>query len=85
MFHRLSDDADAARAWHLLGKVHSDRGQQGGGEAASGPRLASGAGDAGVEAWIRYWLLQVSTLEPDAVRAGHCPSSRGPRLGPGAR
>ena len=65
-FHRLGEDLDAARAWHLLGKVHSDRGQQ----AAAGEaleralELASGAGDAGVEAWIRYWLLQVSTLGP---------------------
>ena len=66
VFHRLGEDADAARAWHLLGKVHSDRGQQ----AAAGEaleralELASRAGDAGVEAWIRYWLLQVSTLGP---------------------
>ena len=28
VFHRLDEDLDAARAWHLLGKVHSDRGQQ---------------------------------------------------------
>ena len=66
VFHRLREDLDAAGAWHLLGKVHSDRGQQ----AAAGEaleralELASAAGDAGVEAWIRYWLLQASSLGP---------------------
>ena len=66
VFHRLGDDLDAARAWHLLGKVHSDRGQQAAAAEAleRALELAMGAGDAGVEAWIRYWLLQVSTLGP---------------------
>ena len=66
VFHRLDEDLDAARAWHLLGKVHSDRGQQAAAAEAleRALELASGAGDAGVEAWIRYWLLQVSTLGP---------------------
>ncbi len=66
VFHRLEEDLDAARAWHLLGKVHSDRGQQAAAAEAleRALELASGAGDAGVEAWIRYWLLQVSTLGP---------------------
>ena len=67
---RLSDDADAARAAAPARKVHSRRGQQ----AAAGEaleralELASGAGDAGVEAWIRYWLLQVSTLDVPCER-----------------
>jgi tetratricopeptide (TPR) repeat protein len=66
IFHRLGEDLDAARAWHLLGKVHSDRGQQAAAAEAleRALELAGGAGDAGVEAWIRYWLLQVSTLGP---------------------
>ncbi len=66
VFHRLDEDLDAARAWHLLGKVHSDRGQQAAAAEAleRALELASGAGDSGVEAWIRYWLLQVSTLGP---------------------
>jgi class 3 adenylate cyclase/tetratricopeptide (TPR) repeat protein len=66
VFHRLDEDLDAARAWHLLGKVHSDRGQQAAAAEAleRALELASQAGDVGVEAWIRYWLLQVSTLGP---------------------
>jgi class 3 adenylate cyclase/tetratricopeptide (TPR) repeat protein len=66
VFHRLGEDLDAARAWHLLGKVHSDRGQQAAAAEAleRALELAAGAGDAGVEAWIRYWLLQVQTLGP---------------------
>jgi tetratricopeptide (TPR) repeat protein len=66
VFHRLDEDLDAARAWHLLGKVHSDRGQQAAAAEAleRALELAGQAGDVGVEAWIRYWLLQVSTLGP---------------------
>ena len=66
VFDDLGEELDAARAWHLLGKLHSDRGQQAA-AAESLERaleLAAAAGDAGVEAWIRYWLLQVSTLGP---------------------
>ena len=66
VFHRLDEDLDAARAWHLLGKVHSDRGQQAAAADAleHALELAGRAGEAGVEAWIRYWLLQVSTFGP---------------------
>ena len=66
VFHRLDETLDAARAWHLLGKYHSDRGQQTAAAEAleRGLELAQEAGDTGVEAWIRYWLLQASTLGP---------------------
>lgn len=66
VFHELGEELDEARAWHLLGKVHSDHGQQAA-AAESLERaleLVTGVGDSGVEAWIRYWLLQVSTLGP---------------------
>ena len=46
VFHRLSDDADAARAWHLLGKVHSDRGQQAAAARRSSGRSSSRAAPA---------------------------------------
>ena len=64
VFHRLDEDVDAARAWHLLGKVHSDRGQQAAAAEAleRALELVGRADDAGVEAWIRYWLLQVRRL-----------------------
>lgn len=67
VFHRLGDDLDAARAWHLLGKFHSDRGQQTAAAEAleQGLELASGSGDTGVEAWIRYWLLQARPWAPN--------------------
>ncbi len=66
VFQRLGDPIDEARAWHLLGKVHSDRGQQAAAAEAleHALELVSEAGDAGTEAWIRYWLLQASTLGP---------------------
>lgn len=66
VFHEMGEELDEARAWHLLGKVHSDHGQQAA-AAESLERaleLATGCGDPGIEAWIRYWLLQVSTLGP---------------------
>lgn len=66
VFDRLGEDLDAARAWHLLGKVHSDRGQQAAAAEAleRALELASGGAGPGIEAWIRYWLLQVSALGP---------------------
>ena len=67
VFDELGEPLDAARGWHLLGKLHSDRGQQAAAAEAleHALELASSAGGAaGVEAWIRYWLLQVSTLGP---------------------
>jgi class 3 adenylate cyclase/tetratricopeptide (TPR) repeat protein len=66
VFHELGEELDEARAWHLLGKVHSDHGQQAA-AAESLERaleLVSRAGDPGIEAWVRYWLLQVQTLGP---------------------
>ncbi len=70
VFHRLDADLDAARAWHLLGKYHSDRGQQTAAADAlqHGLELAQRAGDRGVEAWIRYWLLQAFTLGPNPCK-----------------
>ncbi len=66
VFDRRGEHLDAARAWHLLGKYHSDRGQQTAAADAleHGLELAREAGDQGVEAWIRYWLLQAWTLGP---------------------
>jgi tetratricopeptide (TPR) repeat protein len=66
VFSQRGERLDEARALHLIGKLHSDRGQQAA-AAESLERaleLATGEGDTGVEAWIRYWLLQVSTLGP---------------------
>jgi class 3 adenylate cyclase/tetratricopeptide (TPR) repeat protein len=65
-FQRLGDDLDTAKAWHLLGKVHSDRGEQAAAAEAleHALELAQRAGDSGVEAWIRYWLLQAAVFGP---------------------
>jgi class 3 adenylate cyclase/tetratricopeptide (TPR) repeat protein len=65
-FQRLGNDLDTAKAWHLLGKVHSDRGEQAAAAEAleHALELAQGAGDKGVEAWIRYWLLQAAVFGP---------------------
>jgi class 3 adenylate cyclase/tetratricopeptide (TPR) repeat protein len=66
VFQRLGDDLDTAKAWHLLGKVHSDRGEQAAAAEAleHALELAQRAGDGGVEAWIRYWLLQAAVFGP---------------------
>ena len=65
-FQRLGDDLDTSKAWHLLGKVHSDRGEQAAAAEAleHALELAQRAGDTGVEAWIRYWLLQAAVFGP---------------------
>lgn len=65
-FQRLGDDLDTAKAWHLLGKVHSDRGEQAAAAEAleHALELAQRARDTGVEAWIRYWLLQAAVFGP---------------------
>jgi class 3 adenylate cyclase/tetratricopeptide (TPR) repeat protein len=65
-FQRLGDDLDTAKAWHLLGKLHSDRGEQAAAAEAleHALELAQRAGDSGVEAWIRYWLLQAAVFGP---------------------
>ncbi len=62
----LGDVLDEAKAWHLLGKVHSDRGEQAAAAEALERALeqAERAGDPGVEAWIRYWLLQAAVFGP---------------------
>ncbi len=62
----LGDELDEAKAWHILGKVHSDRGEQAAAAEALERALeqAERAGDAGVEAWIRYWLLQAAVFGP---------------------
>ena len=66
VFQELGDDLGAAKAWHLLGKAHSDRGEQAAAQEAFEHALefARRAGDDGVEAWIRYWLLQVAVFGP---------------------
>jgi tetratricopeptide (TPR) repeat protein len=66
VFQELGDDLGAAKAWHLLGKAHSDRGEQAAAQEAFEHALefAREAGDEGVEAWIRYWLLQVAVFGP---------------------
>ncbi len=66
VFGELSDDAGAAKAWHLLGKAHSDRGEQAAAQEAFEHALecARRAGAAGVEAWVRYWLLQSAAFGP---------------------
>ncbi len=66
IFQELGDDLGAAKAWHLLGKAHSDRGEQAAAQEAFEHALefARAAGDEGVEAWIRYWLLQVAVFGP---------------------
>jgi class 3 adenylate cyclase/tetratricopeptide (TPR) repeat protein len=66
VFQDLGDNLGAAKAWHLLGKAHSDRGEQAAAQEAFEHALefAREAGDEGVEAWIRYWLLQVAVFGP---------------------
>lgn len=66
VFQELGDDLGAAKAWHLLGKAHSDRGEQAAAQEAFEHALefARAGGDEGVEAWIRYWLLQVALFGP---------------------
>ncbi|MGI9020604.1 MAG: ATP-binding protein [Solirubrobacterales bacterium] len=66
IFQQLGDELGAAKAWHLLGKAHSDRGEQAAAQEAFEHALefARSAGDAGVEAWIRYWLLQAAVFGP---------------------
>jgi class 3 adenylate cyclase/tetratricopeptide (TPR) repeat protein len=66
LFARLGDDAGTAKAWHLLGKAHSDRGEQAAAQEAFEHALefARAAREAGIEAWIRYWLLQAAVFGP---------------------
>ena len=68
VFTELGDDLGAAKAWHLLGKAHSDRGEQAAAKEAFEHALAyaRAAGDAGVEAWIRYWLVHAAVFGPVA-------------------
>jgi len=66
LFAGLGDDAGAAKAWHLVGKAHSDRGEQAAAQEAFEHALgyARGVDAPGVEAWVRFWLLQASVLGP---------------------
>ena len=66
VFTDLGDPLGAAKAWHLLGKAHSDRGEQAAAKEAFEHALefAREAGDAGVEAWIRYWLVHAAVFGP---------------------
>jgi class 3 adenylate cyclase/tetratricopeptide (TPR) repeat protein len=66
VFQGLGDDLDTAKAWHLLGKVHSDRGEQAAAAEAleHALELAQRTGETGVEAWIRDGLLQANVLGP---------------------
>ena len=66
VFGELGDDEGAAKAWHLLGKAHSDRGEQAAAQEAFEHALecAQRACAPGVEAWVRYWLLQAAALGP---------------------
>ena len=66
VFGELSDDVGAAKAWHLLGKAHSDRGEQAAAQEAFEHALecARRADADGVEAWVRYWLLQAAAFGP---------------------
>ena len=66
IFAGLGDDAGSAKAWHLVGKAHSDRGEQAAAQEAfeHGLEYARKVGESGVEAWIRYWLLQASVFGP---------------------
>ncbi len=69
-FTELGDDSGAAKAWHLVGKAHSDRGEQAAAQEAfeHGLEYARGAGATGIEAWIRYWLLQAAVFGPTPCR-----------------
>ncbi|HEX2129742.1 MAG TPA: hypothetical protein VHF58_11050, partial [Solirubrobacterales bacterium] len=66
IFAELGDQAGAAKAWHLVGKAHSDRGEQAAAQEAFEHALAYArdVGDPGIEAWIRYWLLQSAVFGP---------------------
>ncbi|MGH2955197.1 MAG: ATP-binding protein, partial [Solirubrobacterales bacterium] len=66
IYRELGDPAGSAKAWHLLGKAHSDRGEQAASQEAFEHALefAQEAGDAGIEAWIRYWLIQSAVFGP---------------------
>jgi tetratricopeptide (TPR) repeat protein len=66
IFRELGDEAGAAKAWHLVGKAHSDRGEQAAAQEAFEHALeyARAVDAPGVEAWIRYWLLQAAVFGP---------------------
>ena len=66
IFRELDDEAGAAKAWHLVGKAHSDRGEQAAAQEAFEHALdyARRVDAPGVEAWIRYWLLQAAVFGP---------------------
>ena len=66
IFGELGDRAGSAKAWHLVGKAHSDRGQQAAAQEAFEHALAYAreVDDPGVEAWVRYWLLQSAVFGP---------------------
>jgi class 3 adenylate cyclase/tetratricopeptide (TPR) repeat protein len=66
IFRELGDEAGAAKAWHLVGKAHSDRGEQAAAQEAFEHALeyARAVEAPGVEAWIRYWLLQAAVFGP---------------------
>jgi class 3 adenylate cyclase/tetratricopeptide (TPR) repeat protein len=66
IFRELGDQAGAAKAWHLVGKAHSDRGEQAAAQEAFEHALeyARAVDAPGVEAWIRYWLLQAAVFGP---------------------
>jgi tetratricopeptide (TPR) repeat protein len=66
IYRELGDDAGSAKAWHLLGKAHSDRGEQAAAREAFEHALefAQRAGDLAIEGWIRYWLIQAAVYGP---------------------
>jgi tetratricopeptide (TPR) repeat protein len=66
IFSELDDGAGAAKAWHLVGKAHSDRGEQAAAQEAFEHALAYAreVDEPGIEAWIRYWLLQSAVFGP---------------------
>jgi tetratricopeptide (TPR) repeat protein len=66
IFREAGDEAGAAKAWHLVGKAHSDRGEQAAAQEAFEHALeyARRVDAPGVEAWIRYWLLQAAVFGP---------------------
>jgi tetratricopeptide (TPR) repeat protein len=65
-FAELGDDNGAAKAWHLLGIAHSDRGEQAAAQEAFEHALefTRAAGNTGVESWIRNWILQAAVFGP---------------------
>ena len=66
IFTELGDERGAAKAWHLRGKAHSDRGEQAAAQEAFEHALeyARNVGDPAVEAWIRYWLVHAAVFGP---------------------